>query len=241
MLMKRRLVLTCALGALVVFIVGLWLAGSVLTAPEHEQIGNLPSDLSGILVQFPSSSGATIRGWFIPGKKGAGAIVLLHGVRANRVSMLERAGFLAHAGYAVLLFDFQAHGESAGQHITFGYLESWDAQAAVTFLRSNAPGEKIGLIGVSMGGAAALLASPPLEVSAMVLEQVYPTIDQAISNRLTMRLGGWARSLTPLLSVQLKPRLGIVAEILRPIVSENFPQTTIAGLADQHTTLEESR
>lgn len=78
----------------------------------------------------------------------------------------------------------------------------------------------------------------------MVLEQVYPTIDQAISNRLTMRLGGWASSLTPLLSVQLKPRLGIGAEILRPIDHIgriSAPKLLIAGSADQHTTLAESR
>lgn len=168
----------------------------------------------------------------------------MHGVRANRLSMLERARFLSHADYSVLLFDFQAHGESSGQHITFGYLESMDAQAAVSFLRSNAPDEKIGVIGVSLGGAAALLASPPLDVNAMVLEMVYPTINQAISNRLTMRLGGWASSLTPLLSRQFKLRLGIDAEVLRPIDHiENIssPKLLIVGAADQHTTLEESR
>ena len=144
-------------------------------------------------------SGSTIHGWFIPGQKGAGAIVLMHGVRANRLAMVGRARFLSRAGYTVLLFDFQAHGESPGAHITFGYLERRDAVAAVRFMRANAPGEKVGVIGVSMGGAAALLATPPLEVDAMVLEMVYPTIDQAVSNRLTMRLVGWARVLTPLL------------------------------------------
>ena len=168
----------------------------------------------------------------------------MHGVRANRLSMLDRARFLSHANYSVLLFDFQAHGESTGEHITFGYLESMDAQAAVTFLRSNAPDEKIGVIGVSLGGAAVLLASPPLDVNAMVLEMVYPTIDQAISNRLTMRLGVWASSLTPLLAWQLKPRLGIDAHVLRPIDrigKISLPKLLIVGSEDQHTTLEESR
>ena len=168
----------------------------------------------------------------------------MHGVRANRLSMLDRARFLSHADYSVLLFDFQAHGESTGEHITFGYLESIDAQAAVSFLRSKTHDEKIGVIGVSLGGAAALLASPPLDVNAIVLEMVYPTINQAISNRLTMRLGGWAGSLTPLLSWQFKPRLGIDAEVLRPIDhigKLSSPKLLIVGAEDQHTTLEESR
>ena len=244
MLGKRKLIPISALGVLLVLFVGTWLVGSILTASVHQPVGNLPSDLVGSPVQFPSASGAIIHGWFIPGKKRAGAILLMHGVRANRLSMLDRARFLSHADYAVLLFDFQAHGESTGQRITFGYLESMDAQAAVSFLRSSAPGEKIGVIGVSMGGAAALLASPPLDVNAMVLEMVYPTIDQAISNRLTMRLGGWASYLTPLLSWQFKPRLGIGAEVLRPIDhigSIRPPKLLIAGAEDQHTTLAESR
>ena len=187
MLMKRKLIPICALGVLLISFMGMWLAGSVLSASANQTVGNLPSDLAGTSVQFPSTSGATIHGWFIKGKKGAGAIILMHGVRANRLSMLDRARFLSHAGYSVLLFDFQAHGESTGEHITFGYLEGMDAQAAVSFLRSKAPDEKIGVIGVSMGGAAALLASPPLDVNALVLEMVYPTIDEAISNRLTPR------------------------------------------------------
>ncbi len=158
--------------------------------------------------------------------------------------MLERARFLSRAGYAVLLFDFQAHGESAGNHITFGYLESKDAQAAVNFLRSKSPGERIGVIGVSMGGAAALLASPSLEIDAIALEMVYPTIDQAVGDRLAAIFGGWARYLTPLLTWQLKPRLGVSAAELRPIdkvAHLSAPKLFIAGSADKYTTLAESR
>jgi uncharacterized protein len=229
---------------LLIFFIGTVLAGSLLTAPANQSIEKLPSDIAGSPVHFASESGSTIHGWFIPGKKGVGAVALMHGVRANRLSMLERARLLSQAGYSVLLFDFQAHGESEGKRITFGYLESKDAQAAISFLRTNAPDEKIGVIGVSMGGASALLASPPLDVNAVVLEMVYPTITQAISNRLTMRLGGWASVLTPLLSWQLKTRLGIDADALRPIDkvgSIRAPKLFIVGADDQHTTLEESR
>jgi fermentation-respiration switch protein FrsA (DUF1100 family) len=168
----------------------------------------------------------------------------MHGVRASRVSMLDRARFLARAGYSVLLFDFQSHGESAGKRITFGYLESRDARASVSFIRANAPGEKVGVIGVSMGGAAALLASPPLEADAMVLEMVYPTIDQAVSDRLSVRFGKWSRVFTPLLTWQLRPRLGASANALRPIDcvgSIHTPKLFIGGSEDQYTTLEESR
>ena len=242
-LTKSKLIIFSLPAMLFAVLIVSWTAGSVLTAPVRQSIGDAPAELAVRKVQFGSRSGATIQGWFIPGRKNAGAIVLMHGVRANRLSMLDRARFLSKDGFAVLLFDFQAHGESSGEHITFGYLESRDAQAAVDFMRNNAPGEKIGVIGVSMGGAATLLASPPLDVDAIVLEMVYPTINQAVSNRLTMRVGAWGTVLTPLLLWQLKPRLGVSADALMPIEkvgSITIPKLFIVGAQDQHTTLEES-
>src|SRR6185503_17073403 len=137
--MKRKLFIVAAIAVLFPFI-GFLLAGSILSSPSRQAVGNLPSDLAGRSVEFTSASGATIHGWFIPGQKGIGAIALMHGVRGSRLAMLDRARFLSRAGYAVLLFDFQAHGESSGEHITFGFRESKDAQAAISFLRANAPG-----------------------------------------------------------------------------------------------------
>jgi alpha-beta hydrolase superfamily lysophospholipase len=242
-ILKKRIAILSVIALSIAILAATWLAGNFLSAPANETVGNLPTDLTGSSVQFPSESGTVVRGWLIPGRKGAGAIVLMHGVRANRLSMLERARFLAHAGYAVLLFDFQAHGESPGNHITFGYLER-DARAVVNFLRATAPGEKIGVVGVSMGGASALLAAPPLQVDAMVLEMVYPSINQAVSDRLTVRFGKWSRAFAPLLTWQLKPRLGVSAADLQPIDkvgSIQVPKLFIAGSVDQYTTLTESR
>jgi uncharacterized protein len=241
--LKRKVAISVGVGA-VLFLVACWVAGSLLSAPARRVVGDLPPGVSGHSVQFQSESRATLRGWLLPGRKGAGAVLLMHGVRASRLQMLERALFLSSAGYAVLLFDFQAHGESTGDSITTGYLESRDARAALEFLRSNAAGERIGLIGVSMGGAAAVLAEPPLEADAMVLEMVYPTIKQAIDNRLTMRMGAWAKVLTPLLTMQLKLRAGISADSLRPIARVGqvaAPKLFIAGAEDRHTTLDESK
>ena len=220
------------------------IVGATLTAPALQHI-DLPANIQNLQpVQFASGSGSTIHGWLIPGTPGRGAIVLMHGVRANRLSMLSRTQFLNRNGFTVLLFDFQAHGESEGKHITFGYLESRDATAAVSFIRTKYPAEKVGIIGVSMGGAAASIASPPLPVDAIVLEMVYPSIDRAVDNRLTMRLGNWAKILSPLLLLQLKWRVGVDPHVLRPIdhVGEiRAPKLFIVGANDRHTTLEESR
>jgi len=240
--MKMKRLISASLILLALLFLGAGVAGNLLTAPYRRDIGNLPADLIGEPVEFASKSGSQIHGWFLPGRAGRGVIVIMHGVRACRLDMLDRARFLSEAGYGVLLFDFQAHGESPGKQITFGYLESRDAQAAIAFVHSRAPQEKVGVIGVSMGGAAVMLADPPLAVDALVLEQVYPTLHEAIGDRISMRLGNWSRVLTPLLSWQLRPRLGVAEEKLRPLDNAgklHGPKLFIGGSADRHTTAAE--
>ncbi|WP_165371489.1 alpha/beta hydrolase [Pseudolysobacter antarcticus] len=224
--------------------VAVFAAGSYLTAPNPSVIGELPSDLTGESIVIPSRSGSLLHGWYLPGEKGAGAIALLHSLHGSRLSMLSRARLLHDAHYSVLLFDFQANGESPGKHVTFGYLESIDAQAAVDYMRARQPDAKIGVIGMSMGGAAAIMAAPSLPIDALVVEAVYPSLDQAIADRLTMRLGTWSEILIPLLTFQIKPRLGFEPAALRPIThvaSLHMPKLFIAGSEDLHTRIDESR
>jgi len=221
-----------------------WNIGSVLMAPANQTIPPPPPGLAAEPVVFPSASGAQLHGWRIAGQPGQGAVVLLHGIHASRLVMVARAEFLARAGYSVLLFDLQGHGESRGQNITFGALESRDATAAVAFAHTTFPGEKIGVIGVSLGAAAALLAEPPLPVQALVLESCFPTLYQATADRMVDRFGGLGRLLTPLLTMQLRPRLGIGLEALRPIEHAKtltVPKFFLSGSADHLTTAQEAR
>ena len=238
--LKRTLAVTI-LSLIVLATLGAYLVGGVLIAPDPSQVGDLPSDLVGESVLIPSKSGSLLHGWIVPGQHDS--VVLLHGVHASRRSQLDRARLFHDAGYSVLLFDFQAHGESPGRHITFGYLESRDAQAAVGYIRDRVHGGKVAAIAQSMGGAAAILAQPPLAVDALVVEAVYPDLDDAVADRLAMRFGSWASVLGPALTLQVRPRLGFSANVLRPIdhVSDMaMPKLFIAGSDDQHTRIEES-
>jgi uncharacterized protein len=221
-----------------------WIAGSEAAAPAPRPIGPPPADLPVEAVTIPSASGSQFAGWFVAGEPHAGAILLLHGIRANRLEMLGRARLFHKLGFTVLLFDLQAHGESPGAHMTFGWLEARDARAAFDVLRRKAPGERIGVDGLSLGGASAVLADPPLEADAMVLEAVYGSFDAAVGNRLAVRFGPLARYLTPLLTWQVKPRLGFDPNELAPaarIGRVHAPLLLIAGDADRLASLDEAR
>ncbi len=158
--------------------------------------------------------------------------------------MVDRARLLRRAGYSILLIDFQATGESKGDRITFGWKESRDVLAAVEFVRKNQPSNVIAIIGSSLGGAAALLATPPLKVDALILESVYPTIEIATKNRLQNYLGPIGRFGAPLLLVLLHTRLGISAADLRPIdriANITCPILVMSGEKDRNTRPEDTR
>jgi alpha-beta hydrolase superfamily lysophospholipase len=240
--LKRKIILAAVAG---LFAGTLWAAYAVysLAAPEPTFVGEPPVDLPIRKVSFEGGGGAQLRGWFVPADHALAVVVLMHGIRGNRLQMLHRARFLHAAGYAALLYDSRAHGESTGAAITFGYLESRDARTAVQLARSLAGTHRTAIIAFSLGGAAAILAEPPLDVDAMVLESVYPTIDQAIANRLGTRAGIARTIFAPVLTAAIPIRLGFPAAELRPIDRvENLrmPKLFIFGTADRSTTIEES-
>jgi uncharacterized protein len=221
--------------------------GLFLSAPARAKVGAGPADLHAEAVKIASPSGAGLHGWFIPGRPGGGAVVLMHGVQGNRLSMVPRARMLAEAGFSVLLFDFQAHGESTGNRITFGRLEGLDARAAVAFVRARLPAERVGAIGSSLGGTAALLGPGPLPVDALVLESVYSEIGTAIANRIRATLpvvgGIVARPLARMFELLLPPIIGLRPAELRPIdhIAEvTAPVLVAAGTLDDRTTLAEA-
>lgn len=78
----------------------------------------------------------------------------------------------------------------------------------------------------------------------MILESVYPTLIEAVTNRISMRLGTYSQLLTPVLLAQVKLRLGFSPKALTPIQYISSTQAAIfiiTGAEDKHTTLAESQ
>ena len=239
--MKRAAgILILVIAIATTFVLG---SATVLSHPVQRRIGPPPADLGVTDVAFPSESGAIVHGWLCDVPHAKAVVLLLPGVRANRLAMVDRARFLRRAGYSSLLIDLQATGETRGSHITFGWLERYDVLAAVAFLRRTRPLTPIAIIGQSLGGAAALLATPPLRADAIVVEQVYPTIERATANRLHHYFGPAGTLGEPLLLGQLKPRLGVSENDLRPIDhidAVRCPIFVIGGVDDTSTTPDET-
>lgn len=241
--MRRGLVL--AIAAIVGLFAGsVFWAGDFLTRSARVSTGVPDPALQVRSITFDSVSGAKLSAWFVQGSSGAGAVLLLHSIRSNKRTMLPRAQFLSALGFSVLLVDLQAHGESEGERISFGHREAADVHASVEKLRELAPGERVGILGVSLGAASLLLSDVQPLLAAVVLESVYPSIEEAVRNRLHIYFGAVGSWLSPLLLAQLSPRLGVAPAELRPIERVSLlrcPVMVVHGTEDRHTTIQEAQ
>ncbi len=153
-----------------------------LTTPfRNRNIGTLPG-LAYQDVTLTAADGNKVSGWYVPGSRPQ-AIILVHGIHANRAYLAPQAQFLAEAGYHLLLIDLRGHGRSEGARMTYGYRESLDVLAGVDYLAQQPEVAQIGALGHSLGAAAMVKAAaidPRLE--AIVVQSSYSSLPQAVED-----------------------------------------------------------
>ncbi len=114
-------------------------------------------------VHIPGANGKLLFGWLIPSvvAESAPALVVLHGWGGNVETMLPLAPPLHRAGFALLLIDARNHGKSDAD--TFSSLPRFaeDLDHALDCLqaRRGVKPVRLGVVGHSVGAAAALLAA----------------------------------------------------------------------------------
>ena len=146
-------------------------------------------------VKFPSSlDGALLSGWFVPAqtREAIGTVLCCHGMSQNREQMLKWAESLWNSGFNVLLFDFRAVGESEGHKATGGFLEAHDVLGAVDYVASryDCAHHRIGALGFSMGGSAAIMAAAEEpRICAVATYAAYATLNSAIAARCRFHFG----------------------------------------------------
>jgi pimeloyl-ACP methyl ester carboxylesterase len=121
-------------------------------------------------VEFETSDGLTIRGWYIPSKNGA-AVAVMHGSSGARIRPLLHIQMLQANGYGVLAYDTRGHGESDGTTNALGWGAEKDAMAALEFLEARedvGPG-RVGLLGLSMGAEIALEMATKSDAAAAIV------------------------------------------------------------------------
>jgi fermentation-respiration switch protein FrsA (DUF1100 family) len=162
-----------ALRIALLFLVGLpyMIVAAATYRPKTLERADAPlNDLGATPVWFQSTDGLDIAGFWTPAVPGDSGIsnpnwgrqtlLICPGSRAGNASYLILAKNFLDEGYNILIFDFRAHGQSAGQIISFGDHEQRDVLGAVRWLRNSQPRACRRIVGVGIDtGAAALLAA----------------------------------------------------------------------------------
>lgn len=235
---RPRIAFTLA-GLLVASVaLALWVMGGRLLASDTDSM-ILRADLSdeGMKeIRFRADDGVALRGWWMPGKDPARAVLLLHGFGADGRSMLARAKWIHEAGYSTFLLDLRGCGKSAGGRAAYGYAERLDVEGALRFLTGEEKVLHVVLLGRSMGGAAALMAVDRWRsVRGMVLESVYARFEEAVRARLMSRLGCVEPLLSGLLLGEVRLRYGFDPAELAPVDAIRripCPSLIVAGAKD---------
>ncbi|MEK7880078.1 MAG: alpha/beta hydrolase [candidate division NC10 bacterium] len=180
-------------------------------------------------VRFAASDGLPLAGWTIAAEAQRPWLILCHGLGANRADLLEIGAGLFGAGYNLLAFDFRAHGESGGRTTSFGWLEQRDLEGALAFLgaQPEIPDHPYGILGISMGGAVAIMVAARDErLGAVIADSPYANLEESITHHLKLmyrlpkvpfgwfattayrlRFGAWPGQMAPLAEIaKLSPR-----------------------------------
>jgi fermentation-respiration switch protein FrsA (DUF1100 family) len=151
-----------------------------LTTPIRNRAIGSPGNRPYQDITLTTADGLKLSGWYLPGTRPE-AIILVHGIHANRAYLLPQAEVLFQAGYHLVLFDLRGHGLSEGSMVTYGYSEALDVAAAVDFLAATPGVQRIGALGHSLGAAAVIhAAAKDTRLQALVIQSSYSSLNQVV-------------------------------------------------------------
>ena len=140
-------------------------------------------DLRPEAVHIHSSTGIDLQGRFFAGQNRE-LVVLASGYGDTQDQMLPFAEFLHRSGFNVLTFNSRARATSGGEYVTVGALEPRDLISVVDFAahRPEVDPDRIGVLGVSLGGATVILgAAADKQIRAVVDDCGFSDASSAIA------------------------------------------------------------
>ncbi len=254
--LRKLAYLVCALVLLIVVGLPLLLSFAVTkagTRPDERRRTDTPAAAGASFedVTFGSVDGNQLSGWYLPARTHAVNIVLTHGLFRSRYEMLARGLELWRAGYGVLLYDLRRHGASSAEFSTIGYDERHDVEAALAFVRHRAPGQRLVLMGVSMGAAATLLAAAEQpneqDIIGIIAESSFLSFADTVRHHVSLIHSLPAEGSNPRFSVPAFPFATLLIkftawrmnfrpddfDVLRAVRKVERPILFIGGTADQ--------
>ncbi len=144
-------------------------------------------------VDFKSSDGTKLHGWFIPGKisKAKGTIVFSHGNAGSIGYHIGFCAWFAEAGYNVLMYDYRGFGKSGGDVDRRGMINDVKAAFAYIIKRRDVDPKRLISYGHSLGGAQSITAlgeSPVKGLRGIIIDGAFASY-QAMARVIGGQLG----------------------------------------------------
>lgn len=140
-------------------------------------------------VSIHSRLGYILKGTYLPAATPSNkTVVFLHGVAGSRLMGLWYAPLYLGHGYNVLIYDSRASGKSGGDSISWGYYERQDLDQWLDWLEELHPNGTLGVHGVSMGAATALMHAELNEnskrVKFYIADSAYTDLEQLFTQEI---------------------------------------------------------
>ena len=139
-----------------------------------------------------TSDGFKLNGWFVPEHDAVATVMIVHGYKDSRGSVLGVADVLHRHGYQVLVASLRGHDVNDGEMISFGYHELKDLEAWRLYLRQR-PGvdrDHLGLFGVSMGGTISLgFAAQHTDIRAIIADSAFSSVEDTAATSIRFFTG----------------------------------------------------
>jgi dipeptidyl aminopeptidase/acylaminoacyl peptidase len=198
-------------------------------------------------IDFRSSTGVVLKGRFFHGVSRQ-LIVLVSGYGDTQDQMLPFAEFLTRAGFSALTYNTRARATSGGEYVTLGVLEQSDLISAVTYAtgRPDVDPRRIGVLGISLGGATAILAAArDKRIQAVVDDCGFSDAPRVIAASFEHFIHLPAFPFAPITIWIASARAGIDVDGVRPmdVIARISPRPVfiIHGTADYVVPLDNSR
>jgi fermentation-respiration switch protein FrsA (DUF1100 family) len=127
-------------------------------------------------VCLQTADGLTLHAWYFTGeRKGAPAILFMHGNSANIGAAFSVPRFLIDAGYPVMMLEYRGYSGNPGTPTEAGLID--DARAAVAYLNDHGVADSnVVLFGQSLGTGVAVRIAAEHQVRAIILRSPYTSI-----------------------------------------------------------------
>ncbi|WP_078552160.1 alpha/beta hydrolase [Bacillus alkalicellulosilyticus] len=177
-IIKVTAVLTLFLVIVLTAIPPLIMGGMINQSVQFSQVYQASDyDLDAQELHLTTEDGYQISAFEVEVERPKAIIIFISGIHNPSVTaFFGHAKMASDNGYASILYDMRAHGESEGEVISLGYRETLDTQAVVDYIRSQEKYREVPIVvyGLSMGGAVAINSIGQIpEIAALISMSAY--------------------------------------------------------------------